>query len=647
MITDERVLRSSLRAATLLAAAIGITGCSLVVSFDRSRITDGGDAGEMDGGRNDAGPPDAGMDDAGPRCGNSMLDTGEGCDDGNAMADDGCSATCDVEAGWSCMTAGSACTEICGDGMVVGDEVCDDGFTDACGSCNADCTATGAGSTCADSMICEETEECDDGDTDVDDGCDDMCEVELGWVCNNEPSECAETCGDGTLDTGEMCDDGNPDDDDGCTNCQIDRGYMCPTADMPCVTTCGDGIIAGAEECDDSGTAADDGCSATCTFETGWACINEPSVCSEVCGDNMMVGGEACDDGNTMTEAACPYGMATCMVCNADCSASVARTGNVCGDTSIDAVNETCDDGDMTSMDGCSATCQTEMGWTCMGMPSACTPTCGDGLLRGTEMCDDGGTTSGNGCSATCTIESGWMCSGTPSSCMPICGDGLIRGSEMCDDNGTTSGNGCSSTCTIETGWTCMGAPSTCTPTCGDGMVVGSEACDDRNTSACGLCNATCTAVVAPVAASGSITTIGEGTGALVDGNTFVLNDGVNPATTFEFDSNSSLMVAGRVPVTIMSGGDANSVRDAILVAVNMTAPTLDITATSGGTAMVLLNNDAAGGFGNNAISETVPGAGFIVSGMSGGLTRDCPATTGCNAAGVCRSGTCTSNMCM
>lgn len=39
---------------------------------------------------------------AGPVCGNSVMEAGETCDDGNASNGDGCSMTCQVESGWSC-----------------------------------------------------------------------------------------------------------------------------------------------------------------------------------------------------------------------------------------------------------------------------------------------------------------------------------------------------------------------------------------------------------------------------------------------------------------------------------------------------------------------------------------------------------------
>jgi len=46
--------------------------------------------------------------------------------------------------------------------------------------------------------------------------------------------------------------------------------------------------------------------------------------------------------------------------------------------------------------------------------------TCGNGLLEPGEECDDGNVISGDGCSATCTVEAGYACSGSPSVCMPV-----------------------------------------------------------------------------------------------------------------------------------------------------------------------------------------------------------------------------------
>ena len=37
-------------------------------------------------------------------CGNNILEAGEGCDDGNVLAGDGCSAVCKIEDGSTCNT---------------------------------------------------------------------------------------------------------------------------------------------------------------------------------------------------------------------------------------------------------------------------------------------------------------------------------------------------------------------------------------------------------------------------------------------------------------------------------------------------------------------------------------------------------------
>ena len=73
-------------------------------------------------------------------------------------------------------------------------------------------------------------------------------------------------------------------------------------------------------------------------------------------------------------------------------------------------------------------------------------PYCGDGIVNQTsEQCDDGNNTSGDGCSATCQTEGG---GGTPN---PVCGNGILESGEQCDDGNTASGDGCSATCQTET----------------------------------------------------------------------------------------------------------------------------------------------------------------------------------------------------
>src|SRR5438105_10912258 len=76
-----------------------------------------------------------------PPCGNSVLDLGEQCDDGNPTANDGCSATCTVEQGWICPTLGAPCLRevYCGDGLVEPPEQCDDGNSIPGDGCSGTC----------------------------------------------------------------------------------------------------------------------------------------------------------------------------------------------------------------------------------------------------------------------------------------------------------------------------------------------------------------------------------------------------------------------------------------------------------------------------------------------------------------------------
>lgn len=62
----------------------------------------------------------------------------ERCDDGNTDDGDGCSAACEVEAGWDC-SAGFCLQANCGDGVTLGLEACDDGNTESGDGCSASC----------------------------------------------------------------------------------------------------------------------------------------------------------------------------------------------------------------------------------------------------------------------------------------------------------------------------------------------------------------------------------------------------------------------------------------------------------------------------------------------------------------------------
>ena len=89
-------------------------------------------------------------------------------------------------------------------------------------------------------------------------------------------------------------------------------------------------------------------------------------------------------------------------------------------------------------------------------------------MIEAPETCDDQGITGGDGCSATCQTETGWSCTGAPSTCDAICNDGiLIAGEEACDDGNPSDTDGCTTLCRV--GQVCTAAnvaspPATASP---------------------------------------------------------------------------------------------------------------------------------------------------------------------------------------
>ena len=363
----------------------------------------------------------------GSECADGVLQGSESCDDGDTDPNDGCSATCTVEGGWTCTGEPSVCTENCGNG------------------------ALDAGETC------------DDGDAASGDGCSDACTVENGYTCTGQPSVCTPNCGNGDLDAGEVCDDGDGSSGDGCSSsCQVEAGYNCSGEPSVCTFVCGNGTFQSGETCDDGDAAGGDGCSAVCQIELGWMCAGQPSLCTPKCGDGLLRGGETCDDGDTTSGDGCAFNCVT--ETGFTCSGTPSNCVAVCGDGFIRGF-ETCDDLNNVSGDGCSANfCRQEAAYSCSGQPSVCIANCGDGNLDIPEQCDDGGNASGDGCTNTCATEAGYACGGQPSVCAPTCGNALLNVSEQCDDGNATSGDGCSASCRNETGYVCVLPGLPCSP---------------------------------------------------------------------------------------------------------------------------------------------------------------------------------------
>jgi cysteine-rich repeat protein len=137
----------------------------------------------------------------------------EPCDDGNVVPGDGCSATCEVEAGYLCEQPGAPCRlPRCGDGLI--DFIPGTGGSGSGGSAGIGGMPSGT------------YEGCDDGNVSAGDGCGTTCQVEDGWSCWYGEEGCHPiVCGDGFADYPEQCDDGNNTPDDGCDNCVWLGGY--------------------------------------------------------------------------------------------------------------------------------------------------------------------------------------------------------------------------------------------------------------------------------------------------------------------------------------------------------------------------------------------------------------------------------------
>lgn len=396
------------------------------------------------------------------RCGDGWITPGEACDDANALTGDGCDARCLEEPGWTCfgyapepddLVPGGACVRLCGNSVIDPGETCDDANFSNGDGCSAAC-AIEPGHRCGEvgalcQAICGDAiwvlpEHCDDGNARSGDGCSATCQVEAGWDCADK-LHCVPACSGGGV---SGCDDGNA-----CTRdtCDLERGCLHTAADDG--TRCDDG-----DRCTtgDACTAGSCGASGVVACAPPDAC-HEAGVCEPGTGKCTYAAkpeGVACDDGDACTlQDRCTGGACRPGFAFGDCR---------CGDTWI-TPGESCDDGNGIAGDGCSAECAEEAGWVCFGsapepdqalIGGPCTSICGDGLWVNLEHCDDGNLRSGDGCSATCQVETGWEC-GDKRPCAPVCGDSVLTGGERCDDGNKRGGDGCSAACQPEDGWDC------------------------------------------------------------------------------------------------------------------------------------------------------------------------------------------------
>ena len=291
-------------------------------------------------------------------CGNGLTEPGEGCDDGNLEAFDGCSPACQPEDGFACVD---------GDCSLVGAVLA---------VANAECATSGAEHRLLESvdLIGETLAGATVSITEGFDAEEDRLGVlgqpgDAGTVPVGEsgiqfeydrargvlalfaefelsPGLLAHALAQVVFRTGAGA---------GARTVTISVSPDGETSVDVCVTGCGDGAVGDAEGCDDANALDGDGCGSTCEVETGFVCSGVPSLCAPICGDGLKLDLEPCDDANR-------------------------------------------EDGD-----GCSASCHAEPGYVC-GV-EGCTPVCGDLIRTPDEGCDDGNVVDHDGCSRDCRRE--------------------------------------------------------------------------------------------------------------------------------------------------------------------------------------------------------------------------------------------------
>ncbi|MDX9720543.1 MAG: DUF4215 domain-containing protein [Myxococcota bacterium] len=401
-----------------------------------------------------------------PACGDGIVDDNEDCDDNNVLDSDGCSALCEIEAGFSCFGSPSVCITgslqscaspgvLSGSSLQVAGSNFGADFTDDLSLTGTGCNGRPAGAKEAifqiDLLAGQSVTVSEHGSLDsvihlLESSCD------ANTICAGS-SDGAEALGLTYAATSDI------------TIFAIVESYATTTSSaydirIAVITpSCGDGVIEGAETCDDGELLDGDGCSAACAVEAGYRCAGEPSVCTPVPpGDNCALPVDATgggsftgsfDDfvndysllgtgctgwtsagpdavyvvdvmaGEILTATLTGAGVDTSLYILTDCG---VLSSCVAGKDSAGTVAETVSYAspiDQTLYVIADTYSSTASGTYELELEVR-TPTCGDGIVEGSESCDDGELLDGDGCSSVCEVEPGYRCLGAPSTCTLI-----------------------------------------------------------------------------------------------------------------------------------------------------------------------------------------------------------------------------------
>jgi uncharacterized repeat protein (TIGR01451 family) len=266
------------------------------------------------------------------RCGNGIVDQGEGCDSGAPYGSDGCDSSCQVKAGWTCTGSPSVCTQhgVCGNGRIEN----------------------------ASQGVPAGTETCDDLNTNNGDGCSSTCQIEAGWHCpgGSPTSGCYMQCpSNGNAGTSVQC-------VPGVVACR-DGGQICST-DCRCVYCDAAHPCTGGAFCQDGYCVAYVGPRSSQPYVPPYV----PPTTPAVCGNGVVETGEICE-----RDADCGgYNSGgKCVRCQCQFP--------ICGD-GVRQQSEQCEkDSDCTSW-GTNAFCD-----NCQCK----TPICGNGIQEYGEKCEN------------------------------------------------------------------------------------------------------------------------------------------------------------------------------------------------------------------------------------------------------------------